>query len=184
MQCIRCSKETETVLEQEKLCKQCFFENIEHRARKTLKQFSLTKGNKILIIADGTKESIVSDYIFRKITAQIPLIIHTKKKDALQLETEQKNYTAVVVPWDLDDETASFIDTMINNKEIEKTKTIKLLQNIYDKEIKLYADLNNFTYAEQEKTKIHKALEALEKGHPGTELAMLNAIKNFEQNKS
>ncbi|MBI4141434.1 hypothetical protein HY484_00745 [Candidatus Woesearchaeota archaeon] len=184
MNCIRCNKEVEAVLEQEKLCKQCFLENIENRVRKTLKQFYLTKGNKIMILNDGTIEAVVTDYVFRKITAQIPLIIETKNKTDVNLETEQKKYTAIVVPWDLDDETSSFIDTMINNKQLEQTKTIKLLQNIYDTEIRIYADLNNFTYTEHEKTKIHKALEAMEKGHPGIEIAMLNTIKKFKEQKT
>jgi len=184
MNCIRCGKEVETVLEQEKLCKPCFLENIEHRTKKTVKQFSLTKGNKILILDDASKEAVVSDYLFRKITTQIPLTIETKKKDSINLEKEQKSYTAIVVPWDLDDETASFIDTMINNKNIEPTKTIKLLQNIYDREARIYADLNNFTYTEHEKTKVHKALETMEQGHPGIQISMLNAIKKFKDHKT
>lgn len=181
MNCIRCKKEIEEIMGTEKTCQTCFLELIENRARKTLSKQKLQKDDKILILEDKTKEFAVTNYLFRKIMANVPLKIEVKQKELTDLEKAKKEYTAVVVPADMDDEAERLITTMVNNGKLENDDTIKLLQNVYDREVKLFADIKKFTYAEQEKSKVQKALNKIEEKYPNSEFAILQSIKAMQK---
>lgn len=177
MKCARCTKEIEKNMPQDGVCQNCFLELIEHRAKKALSKQNLKKGDKILIIDDGSKEFYAADFLFRKLMDKVPLTIDTKKKETVDVEKAQKEYTAIIVPQDMDDAAETLIIAMINNKQLKKDKTINVLENIYDREVKLFADIKKFKYTEQEQSDIKKALNKIETKHPNSEFAMLQSLK-------
>ncbi len=181
MKCIRCTKEVEYEMPNQELCQTCFLELIESRAKKALSKQNLKKGDKILIIDDGSKEFLVGEYLFRKLMQKVPIVIEIKKKDAINLENAQKEYTAIILPQDMDDEAESLIDAMINNKTLQKNKIINVLQNVYDREVKIFADIKKFKYTEQEKSKIQNALNKIEQKYPQAQFAMVQNIKALKK---
>jgi len=183
MKCARCQKEVEKNMPQDGMCQNCFVDLVENRARKALSGKNLKKGDKILIVDDGSKEFIVGEYLFKKILEKIPLTINVKKKDKIDLEKAQKEYTAIILPQDMDDEAETLITAMIENKPLQKEKIINVLQNVYDKEVKLYADIHKFDYLEQEKGKIQKAISKIEKSYPQVQFAIVQSIKSMQKKK-
>lgn len=177
MECARCKKTVEEKLEQQQLCQDCFVELIEQRTRKTLAKKGLKKGDKILIIDDGSKEFIVGEYLFRKIIEKVPLTIEIKKKEETDIEKARQEYTAIILPRDMDDEAETLLLAMINNIPLQKDNTINVLEKVYDEEVKIFADIKKFNYKEQEKSHIKKSLETIKQKYPQAEFALMQHIK-------
>lgn len=183
MKCARCPREIEPLMPHEGLCQNCFLDAVEHRTKKALRDCTINKGDTILIIDDNSKESAVSKYLFKKLIDKLPVTILIKKKEIIDLEQAQKEYHHIIIPWDMDDEAETFITNMVNNTPATPSSLIKLLINVYDKEVKLYADIKKFAYTEKEKSKMQNALTTIEQKYPRSQFALLNSIKTLAKNQ-
>ena len=179
--CHRCTKDIQPALEKQGVCETCFFELIEHRAGKVLKNHSFKKGDNVLIIDDNSKESAVTNYLFRKILSHVPLTIETQKQNREVITTASPQHHTIIIPWDLEDEAAATLTAIVNKEPTPPTPNIKLLKTIHDHEIKLFADLKHFTYTEHEQNTLQQAFRTMQEKHPNTTAAFVKSIKQLQQ---
>ena len=161
MKCVKCSKQAKIDLKHlgGSLCPACFAEVIEKRVRKSLREHDWLKpADKILVIDDGTLKSKAGIHIIKSIFKL------------------SKGCTKVIIPWNLDDEIGQYLDALMNNKKIPKTKHIKFLINISDEEIDYFAKIKKIKGKKRAKTKLGKMLDNLEKRYPGSKFGLLKSF--------
>lgn len=182
MECIKCRRKAGISLRHMgNLCRSCFLEIVEKRVRKELRTKRLIRKNDlILMVDDGSKEFVVGGYLLKNIIKNLPVKIDIKKSSK---NTEK--YNKIIIPWSLDDEAEEFLDALFNKKKKQKQnkKIIKLLINLSDEEIKLFAKIKGFKYKKRPKSKIKKMLDLLEKRYPGYKFSLLNSTKALSSDK-
>lgn len=160
------------------LCSSCFLDMIEKRIRKELKNSGwLNKNEKVLILDDNSLEANVTEDLFKKAIGSLPLQIE-KSTDL------NENYNHVILPWSLERETNGFLSGLFtgNNKNVEEKqmpKCIKLLKSISEEEIELIAKIKNISGKLKGTEKNY--VSQLEKKYPGSKLALVKAVKEFEE---
>lgn len=185
MKCIKCNKPSTLNLKHiGVLCRNCFLKVIEKRVRKCLRtQNPIKKNDKILVINNESKEFAVGDYLLNSILKGLPVEITIKKSKTLNLPAKTTGkYNKIIIPWSLDDEDAEFIGFLFdkNPKTRFSKKSIKLLKNISEDEIILFAKIKRFKYKEKKKSGIKKMLDNVENKYPGYKFSLLNSIKNLD----
>ena len=181
MECIKCRKKAGISLRHiGSVCKSCFLKIVEKRVRKELRTKKLIRKNdRILVVDNGSKEFAVGHYLLKNIIKNLPVKIAKIKTNKAILPKTTKKYDKVIIPWSLDDEAEDFLNALFNSKKQTKSskKAIKLLMNISDEEIGLFAKIKKFKYRKRKKSKIKQMLDMLEKRYPGYKFSLLNSIK-------
>ena len=179
MQCIKCSKPAKIDMKHlgGSLCPNCFAEVIEKRVRKSLREHDWIKpSDKIVLIDDGTLKSKVSICLLESIFKNQPFKIDFKKGTIQSAPELSKGYDKVIIPWNMDDTVEQFLDALLNNKKVLKTRCIKLLINVSDEEITLFAKIKKIKGKKRAKTRLGKMIDELEKRYPGSKFGLLKAI--------
>jgi len=184
MVCFRCGKNSRISLKHiGNMCNGCFLKIIEKRVRKDIRTKKLIRKNdRILMINNSSKEFFVSGFLLRKIIKELPASIAIRKSKKLNIgQAIAKKYDKIIVPWSLDDETEGFLGYLFNKEKQQKfsKKTIKLLKNVSEEEIALFAKIKKFRYRQGKKSKIKKMLDMLEQRYPGYKFSLLNSIKQM-----
>ncbi len=140
----------------------------------------IRKNDRILMVDDGSKEFVVGKYLLKNIIKNLPVEITVKKS-----AKTAKEYDKIIIPWSLDDEAEEFLGIVFNKKKKQKQnkKIIKLLINLSDEEIELFAKIKGFKYRKKPKSKIKEMLDLLEKRYPGYKFSLLNSIKALSSEK-
>jgi tRNA(Ile)-lysidine synthase TilS/MesJ len=176
MKCIKCRGKAGISLRHiGSVCRTCFLEIIEKRVRKEFRTKKLIKKNdRILMIDNGSKEFAVGEYLLNNIIKNLPAKIEIKKSSK-----STKKYDKIIIPWSLDDECEEFLNMVFNKKKQPKfsKKAIKLLMNVSDEEIGLFAKIKGFKHKKRKKSKIKQMLDLLEKRYPGYKFSLLNSTK-------
>lgn len=185
MKCRKCKTQAKANFKQTgPLCENHFIEMIEKRVRKELRTKKLIqKNDKILFINNGSKEYFVSNYLLKSIIKNLPVKINAKKSSKLNLISAKHN--KIIIPWSLDDEAEEFLEFIFNKNKPKKLskKAIKMLKNVSDEEIELFAKIKRFKYKKTIKSKIKHMLDKLENKYPGYKFSLLNSIKQMKELK-
>ena len=187
MKCIKCGKKPEISLSHiGKLCRPCFLGIIEKRVRKGLRIKKLIRKNdRILVVDNGSKESAVGGYLLKNIIKDLPVKITKIKTSKAITPKTTKRYDKVIIPWSLDDEAEEFLEMLFNKKKKAKPgkKTIKLLKNVSEEEIELFAKIRKFRFRKAKKTKIKQMLDNLEQRYPGYKFSLLKSTEGLSSEK-
>jgi hypothetical protein len=179
MKCIKCSGTAKIELKHlgGALCPACFAEVIEKRVRKSLRDNKWLKPeDRIIYIDDGTLQSKVGFYLIKTIFKNQPFDIDFKKGEILSAAKLSKGYDKVLVPWNMDDEIEQFLDCLFNAKKVPRARYIKLLINVSDEEIALFAKIKKTNARPKAKSKLGRMLDDLEKRYPGSKFGLLRSI--------
>ncbi len=174
MKCTKCKKTAQIKLKTlGDFCNRCFLEVIEKRVRKDLRLNKwIRKNDKILIIDDKSKESKVGEYLLKSIIKDLPVKITKKKSKA-------GKFDKIIIPWNLDREAESSLNKIFTRlpKKQQDKKEIRLLRNVLDKEIEIFAKLKGFKYAKKPRPELQKTMDKLEEKYPGCKFSLLNSMK-------
>lgn len=192
MKCFKCNQPATISTPQFKdICNKHFLEVIEKRVRKFTRTNKIFKSNqKILILNDSSKEFYVSDYLVKSITKSLNVkISYQKIKSRFNFKINKKHLSCnlIILPWNLEDEADEFLSRFIKPnfkfKSYPKKQT-KLLKNLLDNEIKIFADLKHFRYNKKtNKTNrpLVKFLDNMEKSHQETKFSLLKTIEYLKK---
>jgi len=180
MACIKCKKTKNEHIKHlgGSLCPSCFSKIIEKRVRKSLRENNWIKPKDSVIAIDNeTIKAKTGIHILKTIFKNTPLKINIKKGNIPLPSKTVKKRSKIVIPWTADDEIEQFLDALFNNQKISKNKYIKLLINISDEELQLYAKANKIKGKKEKKSFLGKNLDELEKRYPGSKLGLLKSIQ-------
>ena len=168
MKCLHCKKKVAINLSYlPPLCRFCFSHVIEKRIRKHIRINSLFRSGDVVVTNNN-----LCFYLLKKIIKN-PRVKIVKK-------SSQKK-AKIVIPWTTDDEIADFLENLFVNKKRKKTKEIKLLIRITDKEAILFAKNKNINYSPRKKKKqILHMLDKMEKKYPETRFSLLKSVDELE----
>lgn len=184
--CTKCPKKAEIKSKTDNLCKTCFLEKIEKRARKQLREYIfLNKDDKVLIIDNDSKESATNKYLFGKIIKGFPAKIIVKKfenEKAVQEYVKKEKINRIVIPKNADDLLKEQLENLLMNKKEKKNENeIVLLAHVLDSEIEEFAKLLNLKYTKKEKKTnlMIDEFEKLEEKYPGAKFGFLKSQKEL-----
>jgi hypothetical protein len=161
MKCYLCKRGGNIKLQKGRdICSDCFVRLIEKRVRKYVRLNKLFKRN------DGL---VVKDAIDRYFISNLDLPVNFVKKGKK------------VVLWSMDDEVNEFVSGLFSGKKVKKTKDIRLLKVVTDKELLLFAKIKGLKFkANKKNNDVQKFLDAIEKKHGNIKY---NLLKNIEELK-
>ena len=159
------------------ICQICFFEVVEHRIRKHLRMKApLKKGQKVLLLTDSSKESVVAEYVLDSITAQMPVTEVVKAK--LGDELNVIGFAHIFWPVDANDLAHGFLKGIFSGKQFEEKESV--VGCLLDSEVKLYADLRELQYEERTEDVFTKKMEELEGYYPGSTFGLVKSKDQLE----
>ncbi|MBW2996390.1 hypothetical protein KY332_03760 [Candidatus Woesearchaeota archaeon] len=142
------------------ICNRCFCKLIEKRVRKYARVNKLFKKNDRLIV-----KGAVNRYFVKSMLKGLPVkFVRDRGKK--------------VVEWTMDDEVNEFVKALFLNKKVKKSKDIRLLKVVTDKEIERFARIKKLKFKPNPKDKdVQKFLDNVEKKHPNIKY---NLLKNID----
>ncbi len=195
MICVKCKGKQgkHGIYSGELLCDSCFCKIIEKRVRREVRLSRIfSKNDRILVLNDGSKEYKIGRLLLKSIIKDLPVEISEKKGvfDINKLGKSKED--RIIVPWSLDKEINLYLRNMFEGKKQEKLghivekKYVKLLRNVMDSELKVFAEINKIIIKDESKTKdeIKEMLEDIEKKYPGSKFSLLKSIDFMEKLKS
>jgi hypothetical protein len=174
VKCVKCrNKATVSLRTLGSFCNRCFLEVIEKRVRKDMRINEwIKKDDRILLIDDNSKEAKVGEYLLKSIIKGLPVKI-TKKKSKLG------KFDKIIIPWSLDREVEASLAGIFakSPKNQRSKKEIRLLRNVLDREIEVFAKIKGFRYANKARPKLQIMADKLEEKYPGCKFSVLNSMK-------
>ncbi len=179
MICLRCKKRDAAIElpHAGALCNACFLETIEQRVRKDLsKNCPLTRGEKVCLLTNETKESAVSKWMMERLSSKLNLVVEQRP---LATPGVVSGFTKVFSPFDADDVGSRFLEGIFKGEP--QHPTLSLLQGVLDSEVKLFADLRKLPYQAMPEHPSTKALRELEGFYPGSIFGLVKTQKQLEK---
>lgn len=168
MKCIKCKAISKIEIKGTgKFCKKCFLDMIIKRIKKDIRQLNLKKNSKIILVKETTPSFLLSKYVLENL--ELPIKLEIKK----EIEIKRKNN--IIYPKSMDDIAEEFFQNIIQNKKTRKT--ISILKNISDFEIKKFADFMGWKYKKYKKNIL---LDKLEKKYPNIKFALLKSMEKIQ----
>jgi len=183
MKCFRCKKTSEFRLDNKYSCKRCFCDVIEKRVRKELRiNKLLVKNDKVLILDDSSPGSSVVKYLINNIIKDPTIKIDMKKVNKIELSGDYKDYDKVIVPFVMDDEIVSYLDSYFNNNNKSKEKEDKFVMPLIvlrSDEVLNFAETKKLVFKKSKRSNddIKKMVDNLEKKYPGTYNSIFKTIR-------
>ena len=170
--CIKCPKPAKISLRHIKqVCPSCFSEIIEKRVRKAIRENKWIKRNDTVFVVDnGSLAFSVTKYLLESISKDLPMEIQTVKAPR-----EGK----VVLPWSLDDEIEGHLKDLFG-EERRQAKHIRLLKNVSDEEIQVFAEVKKLAGSLPEKSELGRKLSDLEEKYPGSKFGLLKSFQELD----
>ena len=168
MKCYLCRKKAAIKKQKNRfICNKCFCWLFEKRIRKqTRLDKSFNAEDRIFVVGDVAKHLVKSI---------------TKNMD---VKFVSKNYDKKVIEWTLDDELNQFVKEMFQGKKHEKEdkKHIKILKNVIDEEVKLFAKIKELKFKPNKKDKtIQKFLDSVQARFPNAKYNLLRNISELRE---
>lgn len=155
------------------ICSKCFLDVMERRAKMELKRAGeVKKGEKVLILDDGSKEAKVAELFMRALTASVPCSIVVSTNATTP-------HDKLIIPWDADDEALEALQHICESKPLQNNG-IKLLRGLLDSEVALVAKLKNIPLTEKPASEAKKLLDHLETLHPGTKFSLGKSLDDAQ----
>ena len=146
------------------VCKKCFCWLFEKRIRKqTRTDKSFRVNDKVFVVGD------VAKYLVKSITKN------------MNIQFVSKNFDKKLIEWTLDDELNQFVKEMFEGKphKKEKKRLVKILKNVTDKKVKLFAKIKKLNFKPNKKDKVtQKFLDDVQARFPN---AKYNLLKNISE---
>jgi tRNA(Ile)-lysidine synthase TilS/MesJ len=153
------------------LCKACFVEVIERRARKAVKDFGwLQKGQEVHAVEDASAQGKAAAALFRRVIKGLP-VEHVPADQA----------EVLVVGKTADDEAEGFLNQLFAGRLEQKSTVLNVLANISTAEIEKYCELQDIAGEPMQKSALRQKLEGLEKRYPGTMFALQKSQESFRE---
>ena len=168
MKCYLCGKKAVICKQNDRfICNKCFCWLFEKRIRKQTRiERSFSVNDKVLVLGD------VARYLVKSIT-----------KD-MNVKIVSKNYNKKVIEWTLDDELNQFAKELFEGKSYtkEEKKVIKILKNVTDDEVKLFAKINGLKFKPNKKDiSIQKFLDNVQDKYPNAKYNLLRNISELRK---
>lgn len=187
MNCYKCKRDGKNKTDNKYFCDKCFLEIIEKRVRKEIRTNNLiNKNDKILILNDSSYSSILNEYLIKKIIYNPKIKIKKIKKYNPIFNYDKKNtYNKIVIPWLLDDEIKSLLESFFKNtkNKIANNTKIKPLISITKDEAKTFLNIlkiKNNIITKNDENELTKMIENFEKKYPGTKFSLLKSVRNLK----
>ena len=178
----KCAKEScDKKAAAEGLCRSHFFELVERRAKEAIRGIGwLKKGEKVLVVNDGTAAGVASEYLLKKVVGGLPLKITVRRK--LGQAGSAKGFDRIVMPYSIDDKIEMFLRRMFENKKLKKgNKELWLVEHLANDEIEQFLTLKNLKFRQKKKSKLGLLLDKLEQRLPKTRFALARASETFRK---
>ncbi|MBW2970586.1 hypothetical protein KY320_00335 [Candidatus Woesearchaeota archaeon] len=181
MKCFRCNKKAAIVDFKHlpgEMCSGCFARLIEQRVRKQMRTTDWFKAHdKILILDDGSVNASVSEYLLERILKDVPKELKVVKRLPKRVSKNVK----VVVPWSIDLEVEEFLHAMFEGVNLKQEREIRLLRNVAEEEIILFAKLKKLKGKRIKATfpEIREMIAELSKTYPGARFSLLKSSKSY-----
>ena len=164
MKCYLCKRKGDINLQKGRdVCNECFVKLIEKRVRKYARLNKIfSKGDKIF--ASGIAKYFVESF-------DMPVEFVSKNKA-----------NKIVVSWSMDDEANEFVSALFKGGKVKKSKAVKLLKVVTDKELKIFAKIKKLKFKANKKDKdVQKFLDNVEKKHGNIKYNLLKNIESLEE---
>jgi hypothetical protein len=175
MRCSKCVKEAVA----EEFCKSHFFELVEKRAKEAIRDIGwLKKGEKILVVNDGTAAGVASEYLLKKVVGGLPLKITVRRK--IVQAVGAKGFDRIILPYSLDDKIEIFLKAMFEQNKVKTDKKQLLLAgHLANDELEQFLKLKHLTFRQKKKSKLGLLLDKLEQRLPKTRFALARASETI-----
>ena len=177
MTCIKCARQEITTIKPiGNVCASCFCEIIEKRVRKELREFDwVKKGERVLLVNDGSQQAAVGIAIFRRILGSVPVDI----KEAHSIDY---SFDRVVVPWSADEEVERRLQRVFEGKkEVEDVKVVHLMRTVMRDEIALYASVRGLQGVPRKRSEFGAVLDRFDSRYPGMKLSLLRGVEALHE---
>ena len=178
----KCSKEScDKKAAAEGLCKSHFFELVERRAKEAIRGIGwLKKGEKVLVVNDGTAGGVASEYLLKKVVGGLPLKITVRRK--VGQAGGAKGFDRIAMPNSIDDKIEMFLRQVFEAKKLKRgKKELWLVEHLADNEIEQFLKLKNLKFRQKKKSKLGLLLDKLEQRLPKTRFALARASELFRK---
>ncbi|MEM4263956.1 MAG: hypothetical protein QW666_03635 [Candidatus Woesearchaeota archaeon] len=175
MKCVKCKRKAGINLRHLGgcLCNTCFTEVIKKRVRKAFREHDwLRPGDKAIIIDDSTMKAQAVIFLTKAVFTGLPFYF-TIRRCKIPAQTSNKK---IIAPFNLDDTIELHLKAMFDGKKPAKIGFITPLINISDEEIEYLAKANKLEGKKQEKTRLGRMLDDLEKKYPGSKFGLLKSF--------
>ncbi len=151
------------------LCKTCFLDVLQRRARKALKDAGwLQPRQKVHFAFDETALGRAAEALFLAVIKGLPL-------DYVPAEQAE----VIVVGKTADAEAEDFLHELFAGRLVEKRTVLNVLANISAAELEKYCEFMSITSTSLEKSALRKHLDTLEQRYPGTVFALQKSKESF-----
>jgi hypothetical protein len=151
-----------------KLCKGCFIDVIQKRARKAVLDYGgIPKGAKVHIVDNKTLKGKVSEQLFKEVVKGLPV-------EFVQDWTE-----ITVLALTADDLAEGFLNDLFSGAIPPKTRFLSLVKHITDDELLAYARLQNIPGELPPKSDLRQKLDELEKKYPGLKFGLIKSREDL-----
>jgi tRNA(Ile)-lysidine synthase TilS/MesJ len=191
MKCIKCSAEATVHLDNLDSCKGCFQKIIQKRIRKEIREKRLIeKGDKILVLDDGSAESKMIASLLREIIKGLPVKIETKRTGYILGDEIKDRFNKIIIPWNADKEGEHLLSCFFEKKKPRylshfrmKGKTyIKPLVHVLHKEIAEFCRIRKIKFKEDnKKSTASEMIGKLQKEYPEITFSLVKSSELLEK---
>lgn len=177
MKCLKCSRAS--VIEVSSvgsLCSFCFCSILEKRVRKVLRSHDWIKPNeRVFFVRDGSLESNVGFFIFKKIVGSVPFVL-------VEGEKFEGEFDKVIVPWSTDAEVVEKLDAIFKGESfpIKNNNVVRLLKELPLSEIFRYAGFQGIKGVVN-RDSLGVLIEGLDNVYPGTWWSLLRGVEGLRE---
>lgn len=143
-----------------------FCKTIEKRVRRDVRiKYPFSKGDKILVIDDGTAKGFAAQELLKSVLQSMPVEITVK-------DHFEEGYDKVILPYSGDDILQDFLGELFEKKKSSIGAGVPFLAGLLQSEVDAYAKIKGFSGKFKEK---NATLEDLEKRFPGGKFALMKS---------
>jgi hypothetical protein len=186
VKCQKCSRQTS-----QEFCDSCFADILEKRVRKEIRVNNLlSKGDRILVIDDGSAESKLATIILPRLLKELPVRIRILKMKHVLGKVWKGHDDRVIIPWNADMETSYVLECIATGKEprwlgnyhIGKQIFIKLFMPCLQSEVERLARLHDLEFRRRGKGTVNFFLDTLESEYPEVKFSIMKSTRALMQN--
>jgi tRNA(Ile)-lysidine synthase TilS/MesJ len=191
MKCVKCRAEATVHLDNLDSCRGCFQKIIQKRVRKEIRIKSLiVKGDKILVLDDGSAEAKLAVYLLKEIIKGLPVKIEQKKGKYVIGEEIKGNYDKIILPWNADKEGEYLLRCFFEKKKplylsnfgIKGKKYIKPLVHVMHKEAAEFCRIKKIKFTDNKETSLaSEMISKLQKQYPEIVFSLVKSSEELKK---
>jgi hypothetical protein len=202
MACIKCKRDKDEISIAHlpgKVCRGCFLEIVEKRARKNARiEGYFREGEDIIFLDDGSANSAVSRYFLDRFTEhrspkmavekveEMDDVFGTRRNRVIEALLRKHPDSKLILPVNADNEAELFLKEMAGaGHRKQSPRLIKLIKCLSQKEVELFAQLKGFKYSKalSNESDIKTLLDRLSAESPDLKFAVLASLEAIDSTK-